>query len=87
VNPFDQLEIEHERTSFVLHGWREASTGEKAGNYFTLAHSLSEAVNDLASNPGVLYEEGDAFVASDVFVMTEEGDLTIHVELVHVELD
>ena len=61
----------------MFYGFRLTS-GERGGAYFKLAHSLGEALTDLAANASVA-DEG--LFVSDAFLEQDEGEPTIHVEL------
>jgi SAM-dependent methyltransferase len=81
ATPFTRLAFEHKRTSFVFYGFRHADTGEKGGDYFKMANSLSEALADLNSNVGI---SGSTYVIRDLFLEEKdvEGEPTLHVEVV-----
>jgi hypothetical protein len=82
VDAFSRLQSEHERTQFVFYGYRKAADGSLAGPYFTLAHSLSEALADLMANEGNQggYLIRDAFLAAD-----DDGRPALHVQLVSID--
>ncbi|HEX3510111.1 MAG TPA: hypothetical protein VHT27_03335 [Solirubrobacteraceae bacterium] len=81
IDAFDRLELERERTLFMLYGARKATGGTFRG-YFKLAHSLSQAMADLEANPAIA---GGPYLVKDAFVEAEEDDApTVHVELVSV---
>lgn len=79
---FQQLVMEKERTQFVFYGFRMAETGEPAGNYFKLAYSLNEALEDLNANPGVLE---DSHLVLDAFLELSDGEPTLRVQVVGSE--
>lgn len=85
-DPFIRLAIEHERTLFVFHGWREAEDGEIGSNYFKLAYSLRSALADLEANTAVEIEDEGGYLVRDAFVERddESGDPIVHVQLVSV---
>jgi hypothetical protein len=79
ADPFTRLRLEAGRTLFWLHGWRRPD-GSVGSDYAKQAQSLSEAIADLEANE-CCADVGGYFV-SDAFVVMEEGEPEVHVELV-----
>lgn len=82
MNAFSQLQLEKERTLFMFYGYRMAATGGVGGGYFKLANSLNEALSDLSTNEGIADEGG--YLVRDAFLVMEDGDPSVHVELISV---
>ncbi len=79
LDAFSQLQLEAERTLFMLYGYREAS-GELGRGYFKLANSLSEALADLVNNPDVA-DEGGYLVRDVILAFDNDGSPLLHVQL------
>ncbi len=77
-DPFRRLQFETIRAQFVFYGYRKAD-GTVGRAYTKQAHSLREAMADLAANTDVDAHKG--YTVRDVFVEVEDGEPTIHVEL------
>jgi hypothetical protein len=82
INPFNRLQLEHERTLFVFYGYRKAD-GSQGHGYFKLAHSLSKALDDLHANEDVA-DEGHYLVRDAFLEMDDDGSPVLHVELVSI---
>jgi hypothetical protein len=84
MHPLDQLNLERQRTRFTFYGYRTAN-GEMGRGSSKLAHSLSVALADLDSDPGVANEGG--YLVSDAFLEVGDNpdDFAIHVELFSVD--
>ena len=81
MDAFDRLELEHKRTMFCLYGALYTDGTRADGVYFKQAHSLREALADLAANPAMLDVD---YLVRDLFLEETENDATVHVELVTV---
>lgn len=79
-NAFTRLQLEHERTLFVFYGYRRID-GSTAGPYLKQAASLREALSDLEANEHIQDGGPLGYLIRDAFLVLEDGDPTIHVEL------